>query len=49
MLAQERRSLILEDLRTQGGVETDDIAQRYGVSVETVRRDLLVLEKLALL
>ncbi|AZQ76062.1 DeoR/GlpR transcriptional regulator [Flaviflexus ciconiae] len=49
MLAQERRSLILEDLRTQGGVETDDIAQRYGVSVETVRRDLLELEKLALL
>ena len=49
MLAQERRSLILQDLRTQGGVETEDIAQRYGVSVETVRRDLLELEKMSLL
>lgn len=49
MLAQERRSLIIQDLRAQGGVETEDIAQRYGVSVETVRRDLLELEKMSLL
>lgn len=49
MLAQERRSLILEDLRARGGVETEDIAQRYGVSVETARRDLLELERRSLL
>jgi len=49
MLAQERRSLILEDLRSRGGVETDDIARRYGISVETARRDLLELEKRSLL
>lgn len=49
MLAQERRSLIIQDLRTQGGIETEDIAQRYSVSVETVRRDLVELEKMSLL
>ncbi|WP_182353773.1 DeoR family transcriptional regulator [Flaviflexus huanghaiensis] len=49
MLAQERRGLILEDLRVWGGIETDEIAKRYGVSVETVRRDLLELEKRSLL
>lgn len=49
MLAQERRDLILRDLRAKGGVETEEAAQRYGVSVETVRRDLLELEKMSLL
>lgn len=45
MLAQERRELILKDLRANGGVETDAIAERFDVSVETIRRDLLALEK----
>ncbi|WP_054953283.1 DeoR/GlpR family DNA-binding transcription regulator [Flaviflexus massiliensis] len=49
MLAQERRELILRDLRATGGVETDELAVRFQVSVETIRRDLLELEKRDLL
>jgi DeoR family fructose operon transcriptional repressor len=39
MRSKERRSLLLETLRT-GEVDVDDLAERFGVSASTVRRDL---------
>src|SRR3954465_13429513 len=42
MRSKERRSLLLETLRT-GGVDVDDLAERFGVSESTVRRDLQYL------
>lgn len=44
MLAEARRHDILARLSKAGQVTTDDLAVELGVSVETVRRDLHVLE-----
>ena len=44
MLAQQRHQLILDALLSEGGVRTIDLAQRCGVSEETVRRDFEKLE-----
>lgn len=44
MLAEMRRVQILERLDQNGEVATDELATILGVSVETVRRDLHVLE-----
>lgn len=43
MLAQERQAIILEMLREKGVVKISDIAERFGVSGLTARRDLDVL------
>lgn len=43
-LPEERRRSILEQVQTRPIVRADDLAQQLGVSVETVRRDLLALE-----
>ncbi|MBQ9967701.1 MAG: DeoR/GlpR transcriptional regulator [Oscillospiraceae bacterium] len=45
MFANERQYEILSLLRADGAVSAADLAARFGVSVETVRRDLLQLEK----
>lgn len=45
MLAQERRNLILERLQEEKSVVVAELSQRYGVSEETIRRDLDKLEK----
>ena len=45
MLSARRHDLIVEALRSAGVVSTDELAQRLEVSVETVRRDLVVLER----
>ena len=44
MLANERKERILEILRTKGAATTVSISRMLNVSVETVRKDLLVLE-----
>jgi len=44
MLAAKRHDLIGEALRTAGVVSTEDLAHELGVSLETVRRDLVALE-----
>jgi DeoR family fructose operon transcriptional repressor len=41
----ERRGLILEELRTAGRVGAAELAARLGVTGETVRRDLVALER----
>ncbi len=43
-LPAERRSWVLQRLAESGVVRTQDVADGLGVSVETVRRDLAVLE-----
>lgn len=45
VLAAERYEVIVAALRSAGIASTDDLAGRLDVSVETVRRDLVVLER----
>ncbi len=45
MLALERRNLILEKLQAEKKVVVSELSQLYGVSEETIRRDLDKLEK----
>jgi DeoR family transcriptional regulator, fructose operon transcriptional repressor len=44
-LPEERRLQIAAQLRRDARVRVDDLARRYGVSGETIRRDLQVLEE----
>ncbi|MFP3462571.1 DeoR/GlpR family DNA-binding transcription regulator [Arthrobacter globiformis] len=46
---EQRRGLILERLRTEGRADAAAIAQKLGVTSETVRKDLMALEQLGLL
>ena len=45
MLALERRNLILEQLQSERHVVVSELSRRFGVSEETIRRDLDKLEK----
>lgn len=45
MYAPQRQDTIAEDIRENGGMSVTDLAERFGVSTETIRRDLAVLEK----
>ena len=45
MLAKERQEQIQNLLKANGAVTTSDLMERFGVSVETVRRDLLNMER----
>lgn len=45
MLALERRNLILEKLQEEKRVVVSELSQMYGVSEETIRRDLDKLDK----
>ncbi len=45
MLALERRNLILEKLQEEKRVVVSELSQKFGVSEETIRRDLEKLEK----
>ena len=44
MLAIERRNEILEKLQSEKCVVVSELSQHYGVSEETIRRDLEKLE-----
>ena len=44
MLAKERQNLICEMLKNNGTVETAKLAETFDVSVETIRKDLIILE-----
>ncbi len=48
ILAAERRNLILEELRRDERVLVGNLAVQFGVSEETIRRDLSTLEELGL-
>jgi DeoR/GlpR family transcriptional regulator of sugar metabolism len=43
MLARQRQELILDEVRTTGGVRVSELVERLGVSDMTVRRDIDVL------
>lgn len=45
MIAEERQSTISKMLDEKGGVSTQELVSLFGVSDETVRRDLIKLEK----
>ncbi len=49
MLANERQKIILEKIKKSGAVTTAQLVSEFKVSLETVRRDLLVMEKERLL
>lgn len=44
MLAVERRACIKETIQEQKSVAVSDLARRFDVTEETIRRDLKVLE-----
>ena len=45
MLANRRHEIIVERIRTEGAVTASHLVEEFGVSLETVRRDLLLLER----
>ncbi len=49
MFTTERHEIILDILKNKGAVTTADLVTRFGVSAETVRRDLLEMEQKQLL
>lgn len=49
MFAKERQNKIYELLKSNGAVTTSGLIQRFGVSIETIRRDLLYMEEKGLL
>lgn len=49
MLANERRNEIYQIIQNDGAVMVSRLVERFGVSLETVRRDLLVMEQKGLL
>ena len=44
MLLQERQQLIAKKIESHGAVTTAELMKEFNVSIETVRRDLIVLE-----
>ena len=42
---QKRRSQIVEMLSTQQAIKNEELMERFGISIETVRRDLAYLEE----
>lgn len=49
MLASQRQSEIEKLLKANGAVTTTELTERFGTSLETVRRDLLAMEKAGVL
>ncbi|MFI5533866.1 DeoR/GlpR family DNA-binding transcription regulator [Kitasatospora sp. NPDC051853] len=45
LLAEQRRALILDEVRRRGGVRVNELTQRLGVSDMTIRRDLDALAR----
>ena len=45
MLASERRLMIAQMVKTQSAVTTTELIKKFGVSIETIRKDLMLLEK----
>ena len=45
MFAKERQEMIRQCLNSRGAVTTSELVDRFGVSIETVRRDLLQMER----
>ena len=49
MLPSQRRQAILAEVRAEDAASADDLARQFGVSIETIRRDLRTLQQKGLL
>ncbi|MEN2768427.1 DeoR/GlpR family DNA-binding transcription regulator [Ornithinibacillus xuwenensis] len=49
MLAEERRQQILEMIQQEGRVIAKDLSEQFNISIDSVRRDLTIMEKQGLL
>ena len=49
LLMAERRDLILQELIKEGSVYVSELAKKYSVTYETIRKDLTYLENKGLL
>lgn len=49
MFAEERREIILSMLKSRGRVLAKDLAEEFKISIDTIRRDLTVMEEKGLL
>ncbi|MCA1053801.1 DeoR/GlpR family DNA-binding transcription regulator [Rossellomorea aquimaris] len=49
MFSEERREKILEKVETNGRVLAKDLAEEYNVSIDSIRRDLTIMEEEGLL
>lgn len=49
MFANERQNIILKEIKQKGAATTAAISKKLGVSIETVRKDFVALEKKGLL
>ena len=45
MLAEERRAILHGKLREEGYIQVSELADKFGISSATIRRDLVMLEK----
>lgn len=49
MFAEERREMILSMLKSKGRIFAKDLAEEFGISIDTIRRDLTTMEEQGLL
>ncbi|GAK10579.1 DeoR family transcriptional regulator [Geomicrobium sp. JCM 19039] len=49
MYLEERRDTIVEMLKAKGRVSTKELSEKFGISIDSVRRDLSMMEELNLL
>lgn len=49
MFAEERREMILAQLKSKGRILAKDLAKEFGTSIDTIRRDLTAMEERGLL
>ncbi|MFU0825571.1 DeoR/GlpR family DNA-binding transcription regulator [Clostridium sp.] len=49
MFAEERREMILAQLKSKGRILAKDLAEEFGTSIDTIRRDLTAMEERGLL
>lgn len=49
MFAEERREIILSMLKSKGRIFAKDLAENFGISIDTIRRDLTTMEEQGLL
>lgn len=49
MFAEERRELILSMVKSKGRIFAKDLAEEFGTSIDTIRRDLTIMEEQGLL
>ena len=49
LIANKRQSIIVDKIQSNSAVSATELAKEFSVSIETIRRDLMALEKKNLL